>query len=391
MQVLIRIDLNLFMAIVCTIIYFSSRRMSESHLIHNRLFRSIIGCVGLLLILESLTWVFDGSMNRTGFCFNYFVTICLFILTPLPSYLWELYVKCQLFHDTKPLRMDMIVFGIPIVVCLLLTLTTPFTNLMFFFDDVHNYHRGVLYPALAAASLLPVLSSIVSVLIHRKQVTKKYARLLFSVSCAIIAAALLQIAFYGLTLIWSGITIAILFTYMNIQNDQVYLDHLTGVFNRRQMDIYLTDRIRMSKEGRNFSCILLDLDHFKEVNDKLGHVAGDEALKNASVILKSSIRKNDFLARYGGDEFIIVTDIDDSAALGTLVNRINENALAFSINKNMPYSISFSAGQAVYHPESEWTKEQFIAYVDELMYESKGASNKRITQMRETGGVLPSL
>ncbi len=390
MRILIHIDLNLFMAVVCTILYFSSRRMSESHLIHNRLFRSIIVCVGLLLILESLTWVLDGSMNRIAFIFDYIVTICLFILTPLPAYLWELYVKCQLFHDTKPLLKDMIVFGIPIAACLFLTITTPFTNLMFYFDNAHIYHRGAFYPVLAAASLLPVISSIVSVLIHRKQVTKKYAQLLLFVSCAIIAAALMQIVFYGLTLIWSGITIAVLFAYMNIQNDQVYLDHLTGVFNRRQMDVYLTDRIRMSKDGRKFSCILLDLDHFKEVNDKLGHVAGDEALKDASVILKSSIRKNDFLARYGGDEFIIVTDIDDTEALGSLVHRINENALAFNTSMNRSYRISFSAGQAVYYPESEWTKEQLIAHIDERMYENKGASDKRTIQLKETGGALSS-
>ena len=382
MQTIIRIDLNLFMAVVCAIIYFSSRKMSESHLFHNRLFRNLTICVGLLLVLESLTWILEGSSSRIAFLFDYFVTICLFILTPLPAYLWELYAKCQLFHDPKSLQADMIAFGIPIVICLLLTLSTPFTNWMFYFDDAHVYHRGILYPVLAVTSLLPVVSSTVCVLVNGKRVTKKYARLLFLVSIAIIAAAFVQIIFYGLTLIWSGIAIAMLFAYMNIQNDQVYLDHLTGVFNRRQMDIYLADRIRMSKEGRNFSCVLLDIDHFKAVNDHLGHVAGDEALKDASNILKCSIRKGDFLARYGGDEFIILTDIDDEPSLHSLVDRIGDNAREFNTTMQRAYPISFSAGQAIYHPENGWSKDQFIAYVDRLMYENKGAPDKTVPQVK---------
>jgi len=290
-QRLIHIDLNLFMVTVCAIIIFSSRRMSENHLVHNRLFRGITICVGLLLIIESLTWVLDGSMNQVAFFFNYFIAICLFFLTLLPAYLWELYVKPRLFYNTKSLQKNIIIFGIPIAVCFLLTQTNPFTNLMFYFDQFHIYHRGTLYPVLAVIPLLPAMASIVFVVIDRKRVTTKHARLLFFVSCAIIAVALLQIAFYGITLIWSGLIIAILFAYMNVQNDQVYLDYLTGVFNRRQIDIQLTDRIRMSKTGRSFSCVLLDIDQVKEVNDKLGHVARDEALKDASYILKSSIRK----------------------------------------------------------------------------------------------------
>ena len=379
-QTLIHIDLNLFMAVVCAIVFFSSRRMSESGLLHNRLFRWLILSVFLLLIVESLTWVLDGSSGKALFTVDYFVTICLYLLTPIPSYFWELYVKSQLFHDPKSLRKDQIVFGIPIAVCFVLTITNPFTNLMFYFDDFGIYHRGLLYPVLAITSLLPTLASVVCVMLNGKGVAKKYARLLFVVPITIVIAAIAQILVYGLSLIWSSITIALLFAYMNIQNDQVYLDHLTGVFNRRQMDIYLADRIRMAQEGRNFSCILLDIDHFKTVNDKLGHVAGDEALKDASDILKRSIRKGDFLARYGGDEFFIVSDIDNDSALVSLINRIDENSKEFNHSMLRPYSISFSAGKAIYHPESRWTSDQLITYVDGLMYQNKYASYQTATE-----------
>lgn len=375
MQTFLRIDLNLFMVVVCVIVFFSSRNMPGSRLMHNRLFRLIIVSVGILLVIESLTWLFDGTSSQTAFYVNYGITICQYLLTPLPALFWGLYVRCQLFQNTERLRADAIIYGIPIVVSTLLTITTPFTNLMFFFDSTHTYHRGVLYPVLAAISLLPILTSIVCVVVNGKRVTPKYAKLLLFVPVAIIGISLAQILFYGVTLIWSGITLAMLFAFMNLQKDQVYLDHLTGIFNRRQMDIILSDRIRMAKEGRTFSCVMLDINHFKMVNDRLGHVAGDEALKDASNILKSSIRKSDFLARYGGDEFLIVADVDDDEALQSLIERINHNSKEFNENMQRPYQISFSTGQAIYQPQSGWNEDQLIAHVDKLMYQSKYASN----------------
>ncbi len=338
---------------------------------HNQLFRWLIVSVFALLILESFTWILDGSSAKSVIVFDYLVTISLYLLTPLPSFLWELYVKLQLFQDPKSVRPDVMAFGIPIALTYVLTLTSPLTNLMFRFDANHVYHRGVLYPILAILSLLPILVSFFYILIYRKRLTPKYARMLLIVPLLIVAASVLQIVFYGLSLIWSSISLALLFAYMRIQSDQVYLDHLTGVFNRRQMDIYLADRIRMAETGRNFSCVLLDIDHFKTVNDKLGHVAGDEALKDASNILKSSIRKGDFLARYGGDEFLIVTDIDDEQSLQSLIKRINENSNEFNRSMQRSYSISFSAGETIYDPKRKWTRDQLISYVDGLMYQNK--------------------
>ena len=119
------------MAVVCAIIYFSSKRTSESRLMHNQLFRWLILCVFALLILESFTWILDGSKSKSAILFNYLVTISLYLLTPLPSFLWELYVKLQLFPDPKSVRTDVLAFGIPIAVSYVLTLTSPFTNLMF--------------------------------------------------------------------------------------------------------------------------------------------------------------------------------------------------------------------------------------------------------------------
>ena len=371
MQVFLRIDLNLFMAAVCFVVYFASRNIGERRLLHNRLFRWLTLCVLCLLILESLTWVLDGGETEFQIVCNYIVTISLFLLTPMPGFLWSLYVNSQLFHDAKALRGLVLAFGIPIVVCAVFTLTTPLSKLMFYFDSNHIYHRGPWYPLLAVLSMLPLVTSVVSVWVHRKRIRRKSAWMLTLFSVLTLASSLAQVLFYGIAVIWSSITISVLLAYTSLQNDQVYLDHLTGVFNRRQMDIHLADRVRMAKDGRPLSCILLDINHFKSVNDTLGHVAGDDALKDASMILKSSIRKGDFLARYGGDEFVILTDIDNEETLRMLLLRIHELTREFNETRQRPYSIRFSAGSAVYRPESGWDEQTFIDCVDSLMYREK--------------------
>jgi len=357
------------------VVYFASRKIGEKRLIHNRIFRCLTLCVLSLLILESLTWILDGTGTKLLILCNYFVTVSLFLLTPLPGFLWALYVKSQLFHDEKALKNLAFFFGVPLCLCAILTLTTPLTNWMFYFDSNHIYHRGPWYPLLAAQSLVPLITSAVSVWVHRKRISQKSAWMLTLFSALTLLSATAQILFYGIAVIWSSIAISILVVHTNLQNDQVFLDHLTGVFNRRQMDIHITDRVRMAKDGRPLSCILLDINNFKKVNDTLGHIAGDDALKDASVILKGSIRKGDFLARYGGDEFVILTDIDNDDTLRMLLLRIHENTRVFNQTQQRPYTIRFSAGSAVYRPETGWSEQEFIQYVDSLMYRDKAENS----------------
>jgi diguanylate cyclase (GGDEF)-like protein len=386
MQVFLRIDLNLFMAAVCLIVYLTSRNISEKRLLHNRIFRWLALCVFCLLVLESLTWLLDGGATQPLILCNQVVTMLLFLLTPIPGFLWVLYVQSQLFHDEKALRLPLLIYGIPIGICELITLSTPLTHGMYYFDLSHIYHRGPWYALLALLSILPLITSVIAVWVHQSRISRKAAWMLTLFSVITLTSSLAQVLFYGIAVIWSSITIALLVAYTSVQNDQVYLDHLTGLFNRRQMDIHLSDRVRMAKDGRPLSCILLDIDQFKQVNDRLGHVAGDAALADAASILQASIRKGDFLARYGGDEFVILTDIDNEQTLNMLLLRIQQRAREFNETQNRAYAIRFSAGSAVYRPESGWDEQTFIRFVDALMYQDKaenGAKAGRTVRLDE--------
>jgi diguanylate cyclase (GGDEF)-like protein len=90
------------------------------------------------------------------------------------------------------------------------------------------------------------------------------------------------------------------------------VDHLTGLLNRAQLDDRLEEAVaRTKRHGGNLACVLLDLDGFKAINDDLGHVAGDDVLRAVSARLRESVRTEDSVFRYGGEEFCILADGSD--------------------------------------------------------------------------------
>lgn len=155
---------------------------------------------------------------------------------------------------------------------------------------------------------------------------------------------------------------------------QAQYDTLTGLPNR----ILLQDRINQAIEhsdrnGNPFWVIFLDLDHFKYVNDSMGHDAGDKLLVEISKRLHANIRETDTVARFGGDEFIIILqgDIDENQKLG-IVNRILESiALPIQID-SQEFLVTSSLGISAY-PSDGLTPEVLIKHADIAMYRAKEA------------------
>jgi diguanylate cyclase (GGDEF)-like protein len=107
-------------------------------------------------------------------------------------------------------------------------------------------------------------------------------------------------------------------------------DPLTGLYNRRHLDERLAAELAgAQRHGRPLSILMIDIDHFKEVNDAHGHLAGDEALKMVAFILRAAVRKEDVLARYGGEEFVVVareTQLEGAHALAERIRRAVERS-----------------------------------------------------------------
>jgi len=155
-------------------------------------------------------------------------------------------------------------------------------------------------------------------------------------------------------------------------------DQLTGALNRRGMEEALARELaRSERMGAPFSVGLLDIDHFKKLNDTLGHQAGDQALRHLAQVVKGLLRPTDTLARYGGEEFLILlanTCVDEAAEVLKRVQRALTKQ--FFMHDNEKVLITFSAGVAQ-RQEGE-ASEGMIARADAAMYRAKQSGRNRV-------------
>ena len=165
--------------------------------------------------------------------------------------------------------------------------------------------------------------------------------------------------------------LSLLIVLLNMQNDTIYTDFLTGVGNRKKLEAVLKDCIRRSSSRRTFSLIMLDIDDFKEINDNFGHDMGDRALKASAELLRKCVRSKDYVIRFGGDEFCLVAEIYENSRVEAMLDRINNHVDQFNASGHFPFSLSFTMGYSVFDCTSGMNQEGLIKQVDMLMYENK--------------------
>jgi diguanylate cyclase (GGDEF)-like protein len=153
-----------------------------------------------------------------------------------------------------------------------------------------------------------------------------------------------------------------------------YHDELTGLPNRRLLEDRLDQALaRANRKGNKVAVLLLDLDHFKQVNDNFGHRIGDLTLQQVVTRLASRMRVSDTLARSGGDEFTVISDVADAEGAQVLVSNLE---VAFTVPFKMEGKLihtGLSIGLALY-PDDGRTPDDLYAAADQAMYVSKRAS-----------------
>jgi diguanylate cyclase (GGDEF)-like protein len=157
-------------------------------------------------------------------------------------------------------------------------------------------------------------------------------------------------------------------------------DDLTKLHNARYLRQFLLNEIRRARRyGSSVAALFLDLDDFKRVNDAHGHLAGSHVLMEMAAVILSSIRDTDAVARYGGDEFVIVLPDTEIELAGTVAERIREKIARhyFTAGRNLKLSLTASFGVAAF-PEHASSPQQLIAAADTAMYEAKAANKNCI-------------
>jgi len=165
------------------------------------------------------------------------------------------------------------------------------------------------------------------------------------------------------------------------------IDALTGLYNRRWLDSFFARiAMRESQEPVMMSIVLVDVDHFKRFNDEYGHLAGDQVLRTVADALRESVRPQDFVVRYGGEEFMLLlprTRVPDASRVAERVRKTIAQT-AINLNGNALPSMTISLGVAELGPHG--SIETAIEHADAALYRAKGAGRNQVCYHQAPAG-----
>ena len=339
-------------------------------LIRILLYQFFLECAAMMhnqfLIPNRLYW-------ELGFFFHY-------LLDPGLVLMWMLYMHQWVDGGGKRERYWFVMPVAAVALNTVLICLNPVMHLYYQVDGDGLFRRTSLFQQRTIVMIFFVFYYEVYILRWKNKINPKAIIWLMLFPIIPLLGGVIQISFSGMPdLEITGEAAAMLLMYLSLQELDSKSDFLTGAGNRQMLDSTLEFRVATADRFHNFSCMYVDMDRFKEINDTYGHETGDMALKTAVTIMTHTIGKKGTVYRYGGDEFVIIMDISDGAVLDQMANRIRDNMQAFNETGKQPFCLSVSCGCKVYDLHMKPASREFLKTVDELMYEEK----KKKHAMRE--------
>lgn len=160
-------------------------------------------------------------------------------------------------------------------------------------------------------------------------------------------------------------------------SSMAHADKLTGLFNRQYFDKHSRAEFESAKSSkRPLAILFIDIDHFKNVNDTHGHKVGDDALRAVAQLIRLSCRKSDIVARYGGEEIVVILPSSTSGDAEVVAKDIN-SIIAMQTPRILSFKITVSVGVAAF-PEHGDNLKQVLEHADQALYAAKRAGRDRV-------------
>lgn len=328
----------------------------------------------LATISFSLFALISGIFNGTSYNFSQIILIIshslYFFSESLIGYFYTNYILKRINLQEK--REYKLILYIPLILSIFFLIINLTKKILFTISIDNLYSPGkyiYLYNLINVVYVLIIITNLISYYFYNKNSKNEIKSLILFTLLPIVSASI-QNYNYGIILGQVGFTLSELLIYFNNQKKEANYDELTGVYNRRAFN-KRANKIYYS--NKSMFLMLMDADDFKIINDKYGHLEGDKALIQIAYILNRAINnthKNYSLARYGGDEFVIVGNIQNKDEVAQLINQIEEEEKKYNKETNNKYNIKLSIGYALQN-DNHTLLEDLIKEADALMYAKK--------------------
>ena len=327
---------------------------------------AIVNLLGALS--ETIAFLVDGKQFIGSRQINYVSNSICFIGTVSIGLLWCLYVELRIYRNYKRIFKKARLVMFPWIVEVIMVLCNLFgTGIMFKISEGNIYQR-------AAGALVGYISLIIYFaysiyLVHQSKkqgINLNFFPVIYFVGPCF-AGVLIQFFFYGITSSWVLVAVALIFVQMQSYAENLYMDELSGLYNRRYLNAILAERKITSR--KSLHGIMMDVNDFKYINDNFGHSMGDKAICTLGNILFRSIPDGGMVIRYAGDEFIVLLSGVDTESVLVTMDEINHNLSLFNESRTEPFNLSVSMGYAEFGAGDD--TEAFLMHMDEKMYEEK--------------------
>ncbi|NCB32693.1 MAG: GGDEF domain-containing protein [Erysipelotrichia bacterium] len=370
----LNIGTDLFSAVLIAVLFLDDRRIFE-HTYDMILFSSFeLSCI-VYSLADMFTWIFDGVPGSVARGAVYFFNIIFLMMQFLCFLLWMLYVRYQLNRSVLRAKSRKIT---AIAICFLAVLLflTPMYNIMFSVDSANRY-QSTLFTVLASGVeiILIIYASVLSFLRARHEsIPDRRDDLMFQayLMIPIFAGGILQLCLKGFSFVIPFGAVSILAMNLLSKNHRILQDPLTGLNNRGSLQRYmLALENDLKRKSIGVGMMMLDIDHFKSLNDSCGHAVGDKALIICSALLKQSFAINDiFISRYGGDEFAVIRTNVKEEDMQIMKQTLNTAMNLFNKEHSTSFELHASVGIA-WSDEMNLSMNALLSKADHNLYLSK--------------------
>ena len=326
-----------------------------------RLLTLLLLCSGSCCLMEMISFLVDGHPSAVCRFASWFTNTWIYMGNPLISTLWLLYTDHHLHRKPERLTRTYRIHLILLAASWIVIIGNLFGHYLFNIDEQNIYARLPASYFIYIVTFVMIISSVVEVIRYRRCHRAVIFFPMWTFLTPVLIGIVIQSLWYGISLAWCCTAIGLAALYMSMQNELAYKDSLTGLHNRQYLD-----KILNTWNGR--SGIMVDMDYFKEINDRFGHSVGDRALKDTADLLVAASPDNSIVIRFAGDEFILLLSTGQEILIEKVEENIRKAVDEFNRTADRPYKISLSMGHALYEQKDE---DSFLEAIDSAMYKDK--------------------
>jgi diguanylate cyclase (GGDEF)-like protein len=343
----------------------------------DRFQRLVFGCLLIFSFIamacDMIFMLIEELPGRGIFTLTWGICTAYYLFQVLAYYYIMVFVDYMVFKSPERTKKITVIVYMITIIHIIILVTNIREHFYFYIEAASNrFFRGDKYYSRIFFAFSPILFAVWDLISSRKIFKRAHLFMMFLLVGLSFLGAIMDMIFSTARLVWPCITATLLYSYFFIIQSDTRIDSLTGIGNRFSFNEF-TDKLSRHNSGESWAIVMIDMDHFKRINDTLGHQEGDNALRDMSAIIKNCVRGSDFAARYGGDEFVLATKVEKGNESGILklMGDIQVAVDQHNAKNTRPFKLEISYGYDIYTADGKQPIENFLIHIDSLMYKHK--------------------